>query len=90
MKIKPLEEWIGEDDAVSYVAIRVDESNRKGYISTKPNIRTRFPFVEDGIDHAKVVRILEDAGISLPEYYRWRTRSGATFASSKERPNGLG
>ena len=31
LKIKPLEEWIGEDEAVSYVAIRADESNRKGY-----------------------------------------------------------
>ena len=90
LKIKPLEEWIGEDDAVSYVAIRVDESNRKGYISTKPNIRTRFPFVEDGIDHAKVVRILEDAGISLPEYYRWRTRSGCYFCFFQRKAEWVG
>ena len=90
LKIKPLEEWIGEADAVSYVAIRADESNRKGYISTKPNIRTRFPFVEDQIDHAGVVRILEDAGINLPEYYRWRTRSGCYFCFFQRKAEWVG
>ena len=57
MKIKPIEAWVGEAPAISYVAIRADESNRKGYISTKPNIRTRFPFIEDGIDRDGVTRI---------------------------------
>ena len=63
MKIKPIEGWIGEAPALSYVAIRADESNRKGYISTKPNIQTRFPFIEDGVDHDGVMQILADAGI---------------------------
>lgn len=90
LKIKPLEEWIGEDDAVSYVAIRADESNRKGYVSTKPNIRTRFPFMEDGIDHAGVIRILEDAGINLPEYYGWRTRSGCYFCFFQRKAEWVG
>lgn len=90
LKIKPLEDWIGEEDAVSYVAIRADESNRKGYVSTKPNIRTRFPFVEDEIDHAGVVRILEDAGINLPEYYRWRTRSGCYFCFFQRKAEWVG
>lgn len=90
LKIKPLEDWIGEEDAVSYVAIRADESNRKGYVSTKPNIRTRFPFVEDDIDHAGVVRILEDAGINLPEYYRWRTRSGCYFCFFQRKAEWVG
>ncbi|MXX20974.1 MAG: phosphoadenosine phosphosulfate reductase family protein [Cenarchaeum sp. SB0665_bin_23] len=90
LKIKPLEEWIGEDEAVSYVAIRADESNRKGYVSTKPNITTRFPFIEDGIDHAGVVRILEDAGINLPEYYKWRTRSGCYFCFFQRKAEWVG
>ena len=59
MKIKPIEAWIGDAPAVSYVAIRADEANRKGYISTKPNIKSRFPFVEDGVDRDGVMRILE-------------------------------
>ena len=79
MKIKPIEEWIGDAPALSYVGIRVDESNRKGYISTKSNIQTRFPFIEDGIDRDGVMRILADAGIGLPTYYEWRTRSGCYF-----------
>lgn len=90
MKIKPIEEWIGEESAVSYVAIRKDESNRKGYISTKPNIQTRFPFVEDGIDHDGVIRILDDAGIGLPKYYDWRTRSGCYFCFYQRKAEWVG
>jgi len=90
MKIKPIEEWIGDDPAVSYVAIRSDESNRKGHISTKRNIETRFPFVEDGIDRSAVLRILEDAGIGLPEYYEWRTRSGCYFCFYQRKAEWIG
>ena len=90
MKIKPIEEWIGDAPAVSYVAIRADESNRKGYISTKPNIETRFPFVEDGINHDGVMKILDDAGIGLPAYYEWRTRSGCYFCFYQRKAEWVG
>lgn len=90
MKIKPIEEWIGDDPAISYVAIRADESNRKGYVSTKSNIETRFPFMEDGIDHDGVMRILEDAGIGLPSYYEWRTRSGCYFCFYQRKAEWVG
>lgn len=43
LKLEPFEEYVGNDSAISYVAIRGDE-NREGYISTKPNIQTVFPF----------------------------------------------
>lgn len=78
LKIEPLEEFVGNDEAVSYVGIRADES-RDGYISTKPNIRAVFPLRDEGIDKAGVIRILEESGIGLPAYYRWRTRSGCYF-----------
>jgi 3'-phosphoadenosine 5'-phosphosulfate sulfotransferase (PAPS reductase)/FAD synthetase len=78
LKIKPLEDWIGDDQAVSYVAIRADE-NRLGYVSTRPNIKAVFPFREDGIDRDGVNRILDESGIGLPTYYEWRTRSGCYF-----------
>ena len=90
MKIKPLEHWIGDDPAISYVAIRSDEANRKGYVSTKPNIESRFPFVEDDIDHAGVMRILDDAGIGLPAYYEWRTRSGCYFCFYQRKAEWIG
>lgn len=78
LKIKPLEAWVGDEEVISYVAIRADE-NRLGYVSTKPNITAVFPFREDGIDRAGVDRILDEAGIGLPAYYEWRTRSGCYF-----------
>jgi 3'-phosphoadenosine 5'-phosphosulfate sulfotransferase (PAPS reductase)/FAD synthetase len=78
LKIKPLEAWLGDEPAISYVAIRADE-NRLGYISTKPNIKTVFPFREDGVDKEGVMAILDESGVGLPEYYQWRTRSGCYF-----------
>lgn len=90
MKIKPIEAWVGDDEAISYVAIRADESNRKGYVSTKSNIQAVFPFVEDGIDHEGVLKILDDAGIGLPSYYEWRTRSGCYFCFYQRKAEWVG
>lgn len=78
LKLKPFEQYVGDDPVVSYVGIRADE-DREGYISTKPNIKPVFPFKEAGIAHADVLRILDEAGLGLPEYYKWRTRSGCYF-----------
>lgn len=78
MKIKPLEEFIGDDATISYIGIRADE-NRDGYISTNPNITPVYPFKERGLVKADIIRILEDSGIGLPDYYRWRSRSGCFF-----------
>jgi 3'-phosphoadenosine 5'-phosphosulfate sulfotransferase (PAPS reductase)/FAD synthetase len=78
MKLKPLEAWIGDSPTYSYVAIRSDE-NREGYISTKDNIVSVFPFREAGIDLEGVQRILSDAGLGMPKYYEWRSRSGCYF-----------
>lgn len=89
LKIKPLEAWIGDRETLSYVAIRADE-NREGYISTKRNITSVFPFREDGIDKEGVMRILEDAGVGLPEYYEWRTRSGCYFCFFQRKAEWVG
>jgi hypothetical protein len=78
LKIVPLEQFVGDDEAVSYIGIRADE-RRDGYISTKPNIRARFPFRERGLAKADIARILEESGIGMPDYYRWRSRSGCYF-----------
>ncbi|CAM2974109.1 adenine nucleotide alpha hydrolase family protein [Flavobacterium frigoris] len=43
LKLEPFEKWVGEDPVISYVGIRGDE-NREGYISTKSNIQSIFPF----------------------------------------------
>lgn len=78
MKIIPLEKFIGDDEAISYIGIRADE-HRDGYISKKPNITPIFPFKEHGLVKADIYRLLEESGIGLPDYYRWRSRSGCFF-----------
>lgn len=89
LKLKPFEEYIGDDLVYSYVGIRADE-NREGYISTKPNIIPIFPFKEDGITREDVVRILNESGASLPKYYEWRTRSGCYFCFFQRKAEWVG
>lgn len=84
LKIRPFEHWIrphleAGGKAVSYVAIRSDEDYREGYASTHPNLAVRLPFRESGVDKAGVLDILDASGVGLPDYYRWRSRSGCTF-----------
>jgi len=43
MKLKPFENFVNGEDAVSYVGIRGDEE-REGYISREDNIQSIFPF----------------------------------------------
>lgn len=79
MKLKPFEDYVGDEPCINYVGIRADEK-RVGYISHKPNITARFPFIEDGIDYAGVIRILENSGLGLPPFMEWgRSRSGCFF-----------
>lgn len=89
LKIKPLEAWLGDTPTYTYIGIRADE-NRSGYISTKQTIKPVFPFKEDGVDRAKVFKILEDAGVGLPEYYEWRTRSGCSFCFFQRKAEWIG
>lgn len=84
LKIKPFEDWVrpfvkAGEIVNSYVAIRADEDYREGYVSGQENLRIHLPFRSDGIDKAAVTEILEAAGVGLPDYYRWRSRSGCTF-----------
>ncbi|NMA47281.1 MAG: phosphoadenosine phosphosulfate reductase family protein [Lentisphaerae bacterium] len=90
LKLKSYEQYIGDDEVVSYVGIRADEPHRTGYISTKPNIKAVFPFIENNIRHADVVRILEEAGLGLPKYYSWRSRSGCYFCFFQQKREWIG
>ncbi len=84
LKIRPFEQWVrpsleAGNKVTSYVAIRVDEDYREGYTSTHVNLAVRLPFRESGVDKPGVIEILEASGVGLPDYYRWRSRSGCTF-----------
>ena len=89
LKLRPFERYVGDDPVINYVGIRADE-NRDGYISTKPNIRSVFPFKEDGIRKADVLRILEESGVGMPTYYEWRSRSGCYFCFFQRREEWVG
>lgn len=79
LKLRPFEAYIGDDATINYVGLRADEK-RTGYISTKPNITAVYPFQEDGLVRADIIRILEDSGLGLPPYMEWgRSRSGCYF-----------
>ena len=90
LKIRPFEAYVGEDPVVLYVGLRADEPNRKGYISTKANIKARFPFVEDGLTKRDVLSILEASGLGMPAYYQWRSRSGCYFCFFQQRREWIG
>lgn len=90
LKIKPFEDYVGDDPVVSYVAIRADEPRRKGYISTKPNITAQYPFIDNGLVKADIYRILEESGLGLPDYYKWRSRSGCYFCFFQQRIEWVG
>ena len=84
LKLRPFEQWIAPalesgSKVITYVAIRADEEYREGYASTNSNLLVRMPFKETGVDKECVLEILEGAGLGLPAYYKWRTRSGCTF-----------
>lgn len=88
MKLEPFEKFVGLDDTYSYIAIRADE-HREGYISSKPNIKPVFPFIHNDITRKDVFRILEET-IGIPEYYKWRSRSGCYFCFFQQHVEWLG
>ena len=84
MKLEPFRAWIkpmldAGEEVYSYVAIRSDEEHRTGMQERHPNFHVVMPFRQNGIDKAGVFKILENAGLRLPAYYEWRSRSGCTF-----------
>lgn len=88
MKLEPLEAFVGDDPCVSYIGIRADEQ-RQGYISHKPNIKAVYPFIEDEIVRDDVFRILEES-VGVPEYYKWRSRSGCYFCFFQRKDEWIG
>ena len=90
LKIAPFERYVGDDNVVSYVGLRADEAHRRGYVSSKKNIRTVFPLIEAGFNKQDVARLLEDSGLGFPDYYKWRSRSGCFFCFYQQRVEWVG
>lgn len=88
LKIQPFEKFVGDDPVVTYIGIRADE-NREGYVSRKETIQAVFPFIEDGLIRENIFQILEDS-VGIPEYYKWRSRSGCYFCFFQRQDEWLG
>lgn len=62
-----------------YIGIRADEPERVNNKFDGDFITQHYPFVEKGIQKDDVHNILIKNGIGMPEYYKWRSRSGCYF-----------
>ena len=95
MKLKSMEAWLkpaldAGQEIITYVGIRYDERGRIGYKPTNNLIKAKFPFIEDCIDKEGVMEILDSSGLGLPDYYKWRSRSGCTFCFFQRRSEWIG
>ncbi len=95
MKLKSFEDWIKPSlkentEIITYIGIRYDERGRIGYRPTNNLIKPKFPFIEDQINKENVIEILESAGLGLPDYYSWRSRSGCSFCFFQRRIEWVG
>jgi hypothetical protein len=83
LKTEPFEAFCAtlrksEDTQVwSFVGIRADENFRVGLLSHMDWMHSEYPFKELGIKRADVFRMLDDT-IGIPEFYRYKTRSGCS------------
>lgn len=64
LKLKPFEDFVGNDPVISYVGIRADEE-REGYVSTKSNIQSIFPFRRFIWSLDVLNKVLDDKNIPL-------------------------
>ena len=83
LKIKPLDAFCGDDPAYQYIGIRGDEGHRgrknNAKYSLKDNIRCVYPFMDIGYKLNDIMRTLDESGLGLPEFYKWRSRTGCYF-----------
>lgn len=66
LKLDPFEKYVGSDPVISYVGIRGDE-DREGYISTKSNIQSIFPFRKNIWSEDVVSKMLSNQNIEKIE-----------------------
>ncbi len=89
LKIRPFEEYIGDDEVHMYIGIRADE-DRAGYRPSKTNIHPVYPFIDEGMTLDDIHRVLDESGIGFPDYYSWRSRSGCYFCFYQQKREWLG
>lgn len=88
LKLKPFEEYIGDDPTISYVAIRGDEE-REAYVSTKENVQTIFPFKKNIWSADVIMLVLDPYNIGqLKDIYETKVKpdNRARILEEVERP----
>ncbi len=89
LKTRPFERYVRDDRVLMYIGIRADEI-REGYRSHRPNIKVVYPFKADGVTKQDVLGILARAGLDLPRYYEWRSRSGCYLCFFQQKVEWVG
>lgn len=64
LKLEPFEKYVGDEPVISYVGIRGDE-DREGYISTKKNIQSIFPFRKNIWSQDVITKLLANQNVEL-------------------------
>ena len=62
LKLEPFENYVGNNPVISYVGIRGDEE-REGYISTKKNIQSIFPFRKNIWSQDVILKLLSNQNL---------------------------
>ena len=76
LKLAPFEAYVGDDPIISYVGIRADE-DREGYISTKKNIQSIFPFRKNIWSKDVIQQVLNNNTIEvIDRFYQDRVGEG--------------
>lgn len=83
LKLEPFEKFVGDDLAISYVGIRGDE-DREGYISTKPNIQSIFPFRRNIWSLEVLSNFIQNDNIALHLDLYKSIADSTTFTRAKE------
>lgn len=68
LKLDPFERYVKNDSVISYVGIRGDE-DREGYISTKSNIQSIFPFRKNIWSEDVITKVLGNSKIEIIESF---------------------
>ena len=84
LKTKPFQKFLKDKYSNGivnlYIGIRADESGRVNTATSKIKyIHEKFPFVENAINKKEVIQILNNSGIGLASFYKWKRRSGCYF-----------
>jgi 3'-phosphoadenosine 5'-phosphosulfate sulfotransferase (PAPS reductase)/FAD synthetase len=83
LKLEPFEKYVGADPVVSYVGIRGDE-DREGYISTKKNIQSIFPFRRNIWSEDVVSKFLSNQNYDLQQSLLTRVDLGKSHDRIRE------